>query len=77
MSDEWEELRRLTAPCGSHSWPMRPTCQYCDARWEKIRAAVERLRDPDVIRREREKAEALRAKIAAIPVRRLPPRRTP
>lgn len=66
MDDEWEELRRLVLPCSGHSYPMRPSCQYCGERWVKIRAAVERLRDPDFIRREGEEAEAMRAKIAAI-----------
>lgn len=61
-------------PCGGHSSPMRPSCQYCGERWIKIREAVEVLRDPEVIRRELAERERMRKVIANIPVRRLLPR---
>lgn len=71
--DAWAELRKLTVACQTHL-PMR-SCQWCDGRFAKIRDAVERLRDPEIIRQEREAKEEIRRKIANVPIRRLPPRR--
>ena len=71
--EAWAELRRLTVACQSTD-PMH-SCSWCNERFYKIRQAVGALREPELIRAEREEAERIRKIIANTPVRRLPPRR--
>lgn len=71
--EAWDELRRLTVACQGHS-PMR-RCSWCDSRFAKIREAVERLRDPELMASEQAERERIRKIIENTPVRRLPPRR--
>lgn len=70
--DAWEELRRLTVACQGGD-PMH-NCSWCDHRFAKIREAVERLRDPELIAAEQAEAERIRKIIENTPVRRVPPR---